>query len=123
MYWDDAELPRELVIKPTALGEEMDWHWSGGFPIPETEWYFGLRIRHRENERRYINIPVNVTVGSSGARLPLTATSCSLLLCCCQCRVRMCVHGRLFGGRVRGPGAGQGGTAMHEATSAAGLCC
>lgn len=30
MYWDDAELARELVVRPAPLGEEDDWHWSGG---------------------------------------------------------------------------------------------
>jgi len=68
VYWDDADLPKELVVRPRLPGEELDaWHWSGGFPIPDTEWYFGLRIRHREGHQRYLNIPVNVTVGSSGS--------------------------------------------------------
>ena len=39
---------------------------TGGFPIKETEWYFGLRIRHRHQRSRYMNIPVNVTVGPYG---------------------------------------------------------
>jgi hypothetical protein len=68
VYWDDAELARELVVRPRPPGEPRDaWHWSGGFPIPDTEWYFGLRIRHRAGARRYMNIPVNVTVGASGS--------------------------------------------------------
>ena len=29
VYWDDAELARELVVRPAPLGEEDDWHWSG----------------------------------------------------------------------------------------------
>lgn len=29
VYWDDAELARELVVKPAPPGEEDDWHWSG----------------------------------------------------------------------------------------------
>jgi len=68
VYWDDTELPRELAVRPRLEDEDPDgWHWSGGFPIPDTEWYFGLRVRHKFNVRRYINIPVNVTVGSSGS--------------------------------------------------------
>jgi len=68
VYWDDSELSKELVVRPRVPGEVPDaWHWSGGFPIPDTEWYFGLRIRHRQGPRRYLNIPVNVTVGSSGS--------------------------------------------------------
>eukprot|EP00887_Chlorella_sp_A99_P007742 scaffold20.g7742.t1 len=68
VYWDDADLERDLVVRPQPPGEEADWHWSGGFPIPETEWYFGLRIRGRRgNPKRFINIPVNVTVGASGS--------------------------------------------------------
>jgi hypothetical protein len=39
---------------------------AGGFPIKETEWYFGLRIRHKHQRSRYMNIPVNVTVGPYG---------------------------------------------------------
>lgn len=31
VYWDDAELPRELVVRPAPDGEEDDWHWSGGW--------------------------------------------------------------------------------------------
>ena len=68
VYWDDADLPKELVVRPRIPGELPDaWRWSGGFPIPDTEWYFGLRIRQAHGERRYLNIPVNVTVGSSGS--------------------------------------------------------
>ena len=67
MYWDDADLERDLVIRPQPAGEEGVWHWSGGFPIPETEWYFGLRIRGRRGRhKKFMNIPVNVTVGASG---------------------------------------------------------
>ncbi|KAL6785838.1 hypothetical protein ACKKBG_A00370 [Auxenochlorella protothecoides x Auxenochlorella symbiontica] len=67
VYWDDAEKPRELIVQPLAPGGGgEEWAWSGGFPIPETEWYFGLRIRHRRGGRRYLNIPANVTVGGSG---------------------------------------------------------
>ncbi len=29
VYWDDAELARELVVRPAPLDEEDDWHWSG----------------------------------------------------------------------------------------------
>jgi hypothetical protein len=32
VYWDDAELARELVVRPAPLGEEDDWHWSGECP-------------------------------------------------------------------------------------------
>jgi hypothetical protein len=39
---------------------------AGSFPIRETEWYFGLRIRHKHQRSRYMNIPVNVTVGPYG---------------------------------------------------------
>jgi hypothetical protein len=68
IYWDDADMPRELVVRPCPPGDAPGtWHWSGGFPIPDTEWYFGLRIRQAQGERRYMNIPVNVTVGSSGS--------------------------------------------------------
>ena len=67
VYWDDAEMPRELVVRPRAEEDgDEGWHWSGSFPIPDTEWYFGLRIRHR-TERKFMNIPVNVTVGASGS--------------------------------------------------------
>ncbi len=68
IYWDDAELLKELVVRPVPPGEEGEWSWSGSFPIPENEWYFGLRIRHATNQQRSMNIPVNVTVGSSGAQ-------------------------------------------------------
>lgn len=68
VYWDDAELPKEIVIRPRLEHENPeDWNWSGSFPLPDTEWYFGLRMRHSTNQRRYVNIPVNVTVGSSGS--------------------------------------------------------
>lgn len=68
VYWDDTELPKELAVRPRLEDEDPEgWHWSGGFPIPDTEWYFGLRVRHKFAVRRYINIPVNVTVGSSGS--------------------------------------------------------
>lgn len=68
VYWDDAELPKEIVIRPRLENENPgDWNWSGAFPLPDTEWYFGLRMRHSTSQRRYVNIPVNVTVGSSGS--------------------------------------------------------
>jgi hypothetical protein len=68
VYWDDSEMPKEISVRPRLEDEDPnEWHWSGGFPIPDTEWYFGLRIRHRHGIRRYINIPVNVTVGASGS--------------------------------------------------------
>ena len=68
VYWDDTQLPREVTIRPRLEDEDPgDWNWSGAFPLPETEWYFGLRVRHASNQRRYVNIPVNVTVGSSGS--------------------------------------------------------
>lgn len=68
VYWDDADMSQELVVRPCPPGDAPGtWHWSGGFPIPDTEWYFGLRIRQAQGERRYMNIPVNVTVGSSGS--------------------------------------------------------
>ncbi len=68
VYWDDADVAKELVVRPCPPGDAPGtWHWSGGFPIPDTEWYFGLRIRQAQGERRYMNIPVNVTVGSSGS--------------------------------------------------------
>ena len=79
VYWDDADLPKEIQIRPRLEDEKPDcWNWSGSFPIPDTEWYFGLRVRtkisksdsieyHDTNRRRFINIPVNVTVGSSGS--------------------------------------------------------
>ena len=68
VYWDDADLPKKLLIRPRPPGESPDsWHWSGGFPIPDTEWYFGLRIRQARGGKGYMNIPVNVTVGSSGS--------------------------------------------------------
>ena len=41
---------------------------AGSFPIQETEWYFGLRIRHTRRHGLCLNIPVNVTVGSYGTR-------------------------------------------------------
>ena len=31
VYWDDADLARELVVRPAPLGEEEDWHWSGAW--------------------------------------------------------------------------------------------
>lgn len=68
MYWDDADLPRELVVRPVTANEEGEYRWSGGFPISETEWYFGLRLRRASNPSLAINIPANVTVGSSGGR-------------------------------------------------------
>ena len=58
-----ASHPHERTRPPFTLHA-----CPGGFPIRETEWYFGLRIRHRHNHRRYLNIPVNVTVGASGVR-------------------------------------------------------
>lgn len=68
VYWDDRELPKEITIRPRLENESPEsWNWSGSFPIPDTEWYFGLRVRHKLSQRRYINIPVNVTVGSSGS--------------------------------------------------------
>lgn len=68
VYWDDAEMPRELVIRPRIPGDPDEaWFWSGAFPIPDTEWYFGLRIRHRTANHKHMNIPVNVTVGSTGS--------------------------------------------------------
>lgn len=70
IYWDDAELSKELVVRPRVPGESYDaWNWSGGFPIPDSEWYFGLRIRHTSanHHQCYINIPVNVTIGASGS--------------------------------------------------------
>jgi hypothetical protein len=67
VYWAHADLPRELVVRPAGEGEG-EWHWSGSFPIPETEWYFGLRIRNRGSRRLFLNIPANVTVGPSGAQ-------------------------------------------------------
>lgn len=127
VYWDDAELPRELVVKPAPEGEEDDWHWSGAhggcdavaaveglvpagiargaahscaaplpspaccmaagsFPIRETEWYFGLRIRHRHQRARYTNIPVNMTVGPYGAGL---CGGCTVRLACgIECAAR-----------------------------------
>lgn len=50
---------------------------AGSFPIRETEWYFGLRIRHcppyhpdphKRKPKPPMNIPVNVTVGPYGAQ-------------------------------------------------------
>lgn len=68
VYWDDRELPKEITIRPRLENEDPgSWNWSGSFPVPDTEWYFGLRVRHKVSQRRYINIPVNVTVGSSGS--------------------------------------------------------
>lgn len=68
VYWDDTDLPKEITIRPHLENESPEsWNWSGAFPVPDTEWYFGLRVRHKVSQRRYINIPVNVTVGSSGS--------------------------------------------------------
>ena len=68
VYWDDTQLPKEVTIRPRLENESPDdWNWSGAFPLPETEWYFGLRVRHSTSQRRYVNIPVNVTVGASGS--------------------------------------------------------
>ena len=68
VYWDDTELPKEITVRPRLDNERSEsWNWSGSFPIPDTERYFGLRVRHKVSQRRYINIPVNVTVGSSGS--------------------------------------------------------
>jgi hypothetical protein len=41
---------------------------TGGFKLPESEKYFGLRIRHK-NRREYVIIPVNITVGAAGSVL------------------------------------------------------
>jgi hypothetical protein len=42
-------------------------HWSGAFPLPEREQYFGLKIRRRALEKsEIIIIPVSITVGVSG---------------------------------------------------------
>ena len=32
IHWDDADLPREVVMRPVvSLGN--DWHWSGSFKL------------------------------------------------------------------------------------------
>jgi hypothetical protein len=42
-HWDNINEARLLVIRPAAPG----WPWSGAFPLPEREDYFGLRLRNR----------------------------------------------------------------------------
>ncbi|KAG1655550.1 hypothetical protein FOA52_001956, partial [Chlamydomonas sp. UWO 241] len=64
MHWDMAGSKKELVIRTSS-----DCHWSGGFPLPEREQYFGLKIRRKsaESGRALITIiPVSITVGASG---------------------------------------------------------
>ncbi|WIA12623.1 hypothetical protein OEZ85_006280 [Tetradesmus obliquus] len=63
-HWDNINEARLLVIRPAAPG----WPWSGAFPLPEREDYFGLRLRNRWSEAAII-IPVNSTVGRSGSCL------------------------------------------------------
>ena len=37
MHWDNSELPKELVIRPHALGPDGAslWHWSGSFHLTD----------------------------------------------------------------------------------------
>ncbi len=59
-------------MRPAAnIGGSYDWHWSGGFDIPDFEMYFGLRLRHASDRDRprFLNIPVNVSVNNCGAVL------------------------------------------------------
>jgi hypothetical protein len=51
-HWDNINEARLLVIRPAAPG----WPWSGAFPLPEREDYFGLRLRNRCGTcRRMVN--------------------------------------------------------------------
>ncbi|KAF6253188.1 hypothetical protein COO60DRAFT_1463300 [Scenedesmus sp. NREL 46B-D3] len=63
-HWDNINEVRLLVIRPATPG----WPWSGAFPLPEREDYFGLRLRNRWSDAAII-IPVNSTVGRSGSCL------------------------------------------------------
>lgn len=65
IHWDDAEMPKEVVMRPASRGTE-EWHWSGSFRLSTREEYFGLRVRSKVNRDRAINVPVNCTVGPSG---------------------------------------------------------
>lgn len=42
-HWDNINEARLLVIRPAAPG----WPWSGAFPLPEREDYFGIRLRNK----------------------------------------------------------------------------
>lgn len=68
IYWDDASLPKVLVMRPASSEGAYDWGWSGGFDIPDFEMYFGLRLRHVDGQH-FLNIPVNVSVNNCGAVL------------------------------------------------------
>ncbi|MEW5315921.1 MAG: hypothetical protein WDW38_007318 [Sanguina aurantia] len=63
LHWDNCHKKLELVIRP--VGQE--WLWSGSFPLPDKENYFGLRIRNRNGQFKII--PVNITVGAAGSVL------------------------------------------------------
>ena len=177
VYWDDAELARELVVCPAPYGEEDEWHWSGActeprglsvglrsrarcpytrrrppparstehrrclfaaacrprnapplgagsFPIRETEWYFGLRIRHRHQRGRYMNIPVNVTVGPYGGWGGLGWERRPALPCRPACPGRpggrRGEHAAAVCAGHRGGGGGSGGAPRHPSHASAG---
>ena len=70
LFWDDASLPRHIVVRLVDDGPGH-WAWSGGFEPAEKEDYFGLRMHHRDAEGRRDNesviLPVSISVGASGA--------------------------------------------------------
>ena len=64
IHWDDADLPKEVVMRPvTSLGSE--WHWSGSF-----------KLTTRCNLQQHLSICVH---DREMHRLPLL---CFLLLLC-----------------------------------------
>lgn len=80
-HWDNISAPRQLLIRPAAPG----WPWSGAFPLPEREDYFGLRLRHRcARARALLHVhatcagPVQAVIESLRAAPALHAESCGL---------------------------------------------
>ncbi|KAK9800258.1 hypothetical protein WJX73_008605 [Symbiochloris irregularis] len=69
MHFDDADEPKQLIIRPIDERGRSNWHWSGSFAMRDRDEYFGLRVRLISKPSRGINIPVNCTVGPSGTVL------------------------------------------------------
>jgi hypothetical protein len=69
LFWDDAALPRQVVVR-LVDDEAGSWQWSGGFEPQEKEDYFGVRMLHAsdngERDGLSVIVPVSITVRASG---------------------------------------------------------